>query len=69
MNDREISKVENYLRTKFSNPAIRIEERITKDDSAEVMLAGEFIGVLFKDVDEGETSYDFHMSILELDLD
>ena len=69
MNDREISKVENYLRTKFSNPAIRIEARVNKDDSAEVMLAGEFIGVLFKDVDEGETSYDFHMSILEIDLD
>jgi hypothetical protein len=69
VNDREISKVENYLRTKFSNSAIRIEARVNKDDSAEVMLAGEFIGVLFKDVDEGETSYDLHMSILELDLD
>ena len=69
MNDREISKVETYLRTKFANPAIRIEARVNKDDSAEVMLACEFIGFLFKDVDEGETSYDFHMSILEIDLD
>jgi hypothetical protein len=69
MNDREISKVENYLRTKFNNQAIRIEARENKDDSAEVMLAGEFIGVLFKDVDEGETSYDFHMSILEIDIE
>ena len=69
MNDREVSKVETYLRAKFANPAIRIEARVNKDDSAEVMLAGEFIGVLFKDVDEGETSYDFHMSILEIDLD
>jgi len=34
-----------------------------------VMLAGEFIGVLFKDIDEGETSYDFHMSILEIDIE
>jgi hypothetical protein len=32
------------------------------------MLADEFIGVLFKDIDEGETSYDFHMSILEMDI-
>ena len=31
--------------------------------------ADEFIGVLFKDVDEGEISYDFHMSILEMDID
>ena len=68
MNDLEISKVEKYLRKKFNNQSIIIEARENKDDSAEVMLADEFIGVLFKDVDEGETSYDFHMSILEMDI-
>ena len=69
MNDLEISKVEKYLRKKFNNQSIIIKERENKDDSAEVMLADEFIGVLFKDVDEGEISYDFHMSILEIDID
>ena len=69
MNDSEITKVESYLRRKFNNQSIRIEARENKDDSAEVMLADEFIGVLFKDVDEGEVSYDFHMSILEIDID
>ena len=69
MNDLEISKVENYLRKTFNNQSINIEARENKDDSAEVMLADEFIGVLFKDVDEGEVSYDFHMSILKIDID
>ena len=69
MNDSEITKVESYLRRKFNNQSIKIEARENKDDSAEVMLADEFIGVLFKDVDEGEVSYDFHMSILEMDID
>ena len=69
MNDSEITKVESYLRRKFNNQSIKIEARENKDDSAEVMLADEFIGVLFKDLDEGEISYDFHMSILEIDID
>ena len=68
MNELEISKIENYLRKKFNNQSLKIEARENKDDSAEVMLADEFIGVLFKDVDEGEISYDFHMSILEMDI-
>ena len=69
MNSSEISKVEGYLRTKFENSKLSIEGRENKDDSAEVILDGEFIGVIFKDEDEGEVSYDFHMSILEIDLE
>lgn len=69
MHDLEISKVQRYLRSKFNNTGITIEARKNKDDSAEVMLDDEFIGVLFKDVDEGETSYDFHMTVLDIDLE
>ena len=69
MNDLEVSKVQRYLRGKFNNTGITIEARKNKDDSAEVTLDGEFIGVLFKDVDEGETSYDFHMTVLDIDLE
>ena len=69
MNNSELEKVESYLRAKFNNPKIVIEGRENKEDSAEVTLDGEFIGVIFKDEDEGEISYDFHMSILEMDLE
>ena len=68
MNSSELAKVESYLRTKINNPKVVIEGRENKEDSAEVLLDGEFIGVIFKDEDEGEISYDFHMSILEIDL-
>ena len=69
MNDIEIAKIERYLRGKFRNTGITIEGRKNKTDSAEVMLDGEFIGVLFEDEDEGETSYDLHMTILNIDLE
>jgi hypothetical protein len=33
-----------------------------------VMLDGEFIGVIYRDEDDGDISYDFNMAILEMDL-
>ncbi|MEQ8335257.1 MULTISPECIES: DUF3126 family protein [Nisaea] len=69
MQKSEIEKVQRYLRQTFGNHGISIEGRPNKDDSAEVSLDGEFIGVIFKDDEEGDVSYDFHMTILEMDLD
>ena len=34
----------------------------------EVYLDDEFIGVMYRDEDEGEVSYAFNMAILEIDL-
>jgi len=39
------------------------------EDSVEVLIDGEFLGVLYKNEDEGEVSYDLNMSILPMDLD
>lgn len=69
MDKSEIEKVQRYLRQTFGNHGITIEARPKKDDSAEVSLDGEFIGVIFKDDEEGDVSYDFHMTILQMDLD
>jgi hypothetical protein len=38
------------------------------DDSVEVYLGTEFVAVLYKDVDEGETAYQFQMTVLQEDL-
>ena len=43
--------------------------RPKKDDSAEVYIGEEFIGVLFLDDEDGDKSYNFQMAILETDLD
>jgi hypothetical protein len=64
----EIWRLEKYLRNLFRLDTITIVERPKQDDSVEVHVNGEFIGVIFKDVEDGETSYAFNMAILEMDL-
>ena len=63
----EIWRVEKYLRNLFRLDTITLVER-PKSDSVEVHVAGEFVGVLFKDEEDGEVSYAFNMAILEMDL-
>ena len=65
----EIRKLENYLRRLFGNPRIRVVPRPRKDDSAEVYIGEEFIGVLFVDDEDEDRSYNFQMAILSTDLE
>lgn len=67
-NKPEIARLQKYLQEKFANPRIALTERREAKDSVEVNLGGEFIGVIYKDEDDGETSYDFNMAILSADL-
>ena len=69
MDIQEIRKIEAYLRRLFGNPKIRIVPRPKKDDSAEVYIGDEFIGVLFVDDEDDERSYNFQMAILGTDLE
>lgn len=68
MDRSEIARIETYLRSKFKNETITIDAAGRGDGSAEVSIAKEFIGVIFKDDDEGEVSYAFHMAIIDEDL-
>ncbi len=65
----EISKIQSYMSGIFKNNGFALKMRDKAKDSVEVILNGEFIGLVYKTVDEGETSYDFNMSILDIDLD
>jgi hypothetical protein len=65
----EIRKLENYLRRLFGNARIRVVPRPRKDDSAEVYIGEEFIGVLFVDDEDEDRSYNFQMAILGTDLE
>lgn len=69
MEKRELERVQAYLRKQFQNPTVRVVARPRKDDSAEVYLGEEFVGVLFRDDEDGDLSYNFSMAILETDLD
>jgi len=64
----EIARVQEYLRTSLSNNRIVIKPPVKETAPVEVYINDEFIGVLYRDEDEGEVSYTLTMSILEDDL-
>lgn len=65
----EIVKLEKYFRITFRLETIEVRQRPRKDDSAEVYIGDEFIGVLFRDDEDDELSYNFQMAILDFDLE
>ncbi len=68
MSPVEIARLQEYLQSKFNVPNLSVRGRSNKDDSAEVYFGDEFIGVIFRDDEDGDVSYDFNMAILEIDL-
>ena len=66
---QEVKKLDAYLKKLFGNPRLRVVPRPKKDDSAEVYVGDEFIGVLFVDDEDNERSYNFQMAILGTDLE
>ncbi len=68
MDVQEIRKLDSYLKKLFGNARIRVVPRPKKEDSAEVYVGEEFIGVLFVDDEDDERSYNFQMAILAADL-
>lgn len=68
MKPEEIKKLDAYLKRTFGNQMLQVRARPRKDDSCEVYLEDEFLGLIYKDEDEGELSYNFSMAILDVDL-
>src|ERR1700689_4540757 len=66
---QEVRKLDAYLKKLFGNARIRVVPRPKKDDSADVYVGEEFIGVLFVDDEDDERSYNFQMAILSSDLE
>jgi Protein of unknown function (DUF3126). len=63
----EIRKLEAYLKRSL-NPELVVKARPRKDDSAEVYLNDEFLGIIYRDDEDGDLSYNFSMAILDVDL-
>jgi hypothetical protein len=68
MTPAEIKALEAYLRKKFELNSIEIKKRHKKQDSVEVFVKDEFVGVIYKDDEDNEVTYQFQMAILEDDL-
>jgi hypothetical protein len=63
----EIKKLDAYFKRTL-NPQIVVKARPRKNDSAEVYLGEEFLGVVYIDDEDGDRSYNFSMAILDVDL-
>ena len=63
----ELKKIQIYLNKKFKSKYFSLKEQ-SINDSVEVYLKDEFIGVIYKDDEDGELAYQFHMTILDEDL-
>lgn len=67
MNPETVKRIEAYLKHTL-NPGITLMARPRVNDSVEVTLAGEHLGLVYLIEDEGETSYQLEMTILQEDL-
>lgn len=68
MDSKEIKKLDTYFKGVFQNQALTVRKRPRKEDSCELYLGEEFLGIIYRDEDEGELSYNFSMAILDMDL-
>jgi hypothetical protein len=66
---QEVRKLDAYLKKLFGNARIRVVPRPKKEDSAEVYIGEEFVGVMFVDDEDDERSYNFQTAILGSDLE
>ena len=69
MDRQEILKLQNFFRKRFNLPSIEVKQRPQKKDSAEVYIGDEFVGVVYRDDEDGDLSYNFTMAILDIDLE
>ncbi|HVY89190.1 MAG TPA: DUF3126 family protein [Hyphomonadaceae bacterium] len=68
MNPETVKRIEAYLKRQL-NPGVMLQARPRVTDSVEVIIAGEHVGLVYLIEDEGETSYQLEMTILQEDLD
>lgn len=69
MKKDELAKLQAYLSKTFGAAKLEVRPQPKKEDMAEVFIGGEFVATLYREVDEGETSYQFQMAILDVDLE
>ena len=68
MTDDELISIRSYLNKIFSTEDFVVKKRKSIDDSCEIYLQDEFLGLIYKESEDGEDDYQFHMTILKEDL-
>ena len=68
MTEDELNNIRAYLNRVFKTDGFNVIGRKSIDDSCEIYLNDEFLGLIYKESEEGEDDYQFHMTILKEDL-
>ena len=68
MDDIKLQKIQNYLNNLFKTEHFVVKKRKNVDDSFEIYIKDEFLGLIYEEIDENEKAYQFHMTILDEDL-
>lgn len=69
VNHPEIIKLQKFLQLKFNNRNIDVRPRAKLNNSVEVFIGDKSVGLIHVDDEDGDRSYIFNMSILDIDLD
>lgn len=69
MNSSEVEKVQRFLRKRFGNQEITLKSRGETDDSVELLVDDEMLGIVFRDDEDGDICYHVQMTVLSEDLD
>lgn len=64
----EVTRLQTTLQRLLGSPKLTVNKPSRKGMSVELAVAGEVIGTVHRDEDEGEISYAIHITILEEDL-
>ncbi|MBU2531278.1 MAG: DUF3126 family protein [Alphaproteobacteria bacterium] len=62
-------RLQRYLQKLFSNDRLKLALNPKKDDMAEIVIDGEFIGTVYHEVEDGETSFQIQIAVLDIDLE
>ena len=68
MTEDELNNIRAYLNRVFKTDGFNVISRKSIDDSCEIYLNDEFLGLIYKETEDGEDDFQFHMTILKEDL-
>ena len=68
MHPEELQRVQNFLTTKFRGADTKLKSREETDDSVEVIIDGETLGIVFKVDEDGDICYHVQLTILSEDI-
>jgi uncharacterized protein DUF3126 len=69
VNPKELQGLQTYLQRLFGNPAIRVQPRPQKQDTAEVYIGADLIALITLDDEDGDRSFNLQMAIHEIEVE